>query len=210
MIVTAINGSPHKDGNIGIALNLMAEELQAEGIEVKTLHIGRELLHGCIGCGYCFTSENNLCVFANDVLNENMLQMREADGIILGSPTYYGGIAGTMKCFLDRAFFASSSSEKFRNKVGTAVVSARRAGGTEVYNQLNNYFNLAETVPAPSQYWVIGYGMEPGEIKKDAEGIQTIQKNAKGMAWLLKALKAGKNSVLEPKSEKQIQTNFIR
>lgn len=206
--VIAINGSPKADGNTAEALKIMSEELEMEGIAVETVHIGGENIRGCKGCFYCTASENNQCVIKDDILNETALKMREADGIILGSPTYYAGISGTMKCFLDRAFF--SSSRYFKYKVGTSVVVVRRAGGVDVTHQLNNYLNLSEMITPPSQYWMIGYGQMKGEILQDGEGVQTIRKNAKAMAWLLKVVAAGKETVPLPEEEQRVMMNFIR
>jgi multimeric flavodoxin WrbA len=208
MKVIAINGSPKKDGNTYIALKLMADELTKEGIEVEIIHVGGQSIHGCIACGYCKKSENNQCVFKDDILNETVLKMRQADGFILGSPTYYAGIAGTMKSFLDRTFY--SSSAYFKYKVGTSVTAVRRAGGVDVVHQLNNYLNLAETVIPPSQYWMVAYGHSKGEIMQDAEGIQTIQKNARAMAWLLKVIDAGKGKIPTPPDVTRVMTNFVR
>ncbi len=210
MKVIAINGSPRKDGNISNALLAMSEELHAEGITCETIQVGDKPIHGCIGCGQCSGAEDHLCVFRNDPLNEIVQKMRAADGLILGSPTYYGGIAGTMKCFLDRAFYSSASTGAFTNKVGAAVVSVRRAGGVDVYNQINNYFNLAEMLTPSSQYWVLGYGMTEGQIREDGEGMQTIRRNANAMAWLMKAIEAAKGSIPPPRTEKRIRTSFIR
>ena len=208
MKVIAINGSPRKHGNTGKALELMADELKLEGIEVETVHVGRELIHGCIACGYCGSSELNQCVFNDDIVNETAKRMREADGFILASPTYYAGIAGTMKAFLDRVFYTSSGY--FKYKVGTSITAVRRAGGVDTVHQLNNYLNLAQTVTPPSQYWTVGYGAKEGEILQDGEGIQTLQKNARAMAWLLKVIAAGKDSIPLPKEESRVRTNFIR
>jgi multimeric flavodoxin WrbA len=210
MNVVAINGSPRKNGNTTIALAAMAEELQSEGITTEIIQVGDKLIHGCMHCGHCLKSEHNLCLFKEDPVNEVMLKMRAADGLIVGSPTYYAGIAGTLKCFLDRAFFASGSGGAFRNKPAAAVAAVRRAGGVDVYNQLNNYFNLAEMVTPPSQYWVLGYGMNKGEIAKDSEGMQTIRRNANALAWLLKAFAAAKDSVAPPRVDARAWMNFIR
>ena len=210
MKVIAINGSPRHDGNTRIALDCMAEELQKEHISTEIIHVGKMLLHGCIGCRHCFTAENNLCIFTEDGLNDIMLRMREADGLILGAPTYFGGIPGTMKCFLDRTFYASRATPMFRNKVGAAVTTVRRAGGVDVYNQLNNYFNLSDMLIPPSQYWVIGYGREKGEISQDSEGMQAIRRNAAAMAWQLKILDATKDSIPLPRLEKRESMSFIR
>ncbi len=160
------------------------------------------------GCFYCGSSENNQCIIKTDSVNEIAMKMRDADGIILGSPTYYGGISGTMKCFLDRVFF--SSSRYFKYKVGTAVTVVRRAGGTDVTHQLDNYLTLSEMIKPPSQYWMVGYGREKGEVLQDGEGVQTIRKNARAMVWLLKVVAAGKESVPMPENEPRVMTHFIR
>lgn len=208
MKVIAVNGSPRKDGNTYIALKLMADELEKAGIETEIIQVGRKMIHGCTACGYCWSSENNQCVFKDDIVNEAAQKMRAADGMILGSPTYYAGIAGDMKSFLDRVFF--TSSVYFKYKVGTSITVVRRAGGVDVLHQLNNYFNLAETVTPPTQYWPMVYGMDKGEILQDAEGLQTIRKNARAMGWLLNVIDASKGKISLPIEEERIMTNFIR
>lgn len=208
MKVIAINGSPRANGNTAAALRVMTEELERQEIETKTIQVGHRELHGCIACGHCWSSDQNRCVFEDDLVNDTSEQMRQADGFILGSPTYYAGIAGTMKSFLDRVFF--SSSGYFRFKVATSVAVVRRAGGVDVVHQLNNYLNLSQTVLPPSQYWTIAYGMDPDEALEDAEGIQTLQKNARSMAWLLKAVQIGKYKIPLPEGEERAVTNFIR
>jgi len=208
MKVIAINGSPQKDGNTGTALAVMAEELIKEGIEVEVIHVGNEKLHGCIACRHCGKSEGNRCVFTDDIVNEISEKMRQADGFILGSPTYYAGIAGAMKCFLDRVFF--SSSVHFKYKVATAIAVVRRSGGVDVLHQLNNYLHLAEVIIPPSQYWNVAYGLRKGEILQDEEGTQTLQKNARAMAWLIKMREATKDTIPYPQAEPRKMTNFIR
>ncbi|MDR0767689.1 MAG: flavodoxin family protein [Methanosarcinales archaeon] len=208
MKVIAINGSPRADGNTAAALKVMSDELEKAGIDVEIIHVGSEQIHGCKACSYCRTSENNQCVIKDDSVNEIALKMREADGFILASPTYYAGISGTMKCFLDRVFY--SSSRYFKYKVATSAAVVRRAGGVDVTHQLNNFLTLAETITPPSQYWMVGYGAAKGEVLKDDEGIQTLRKNARAMAWLLKVVDAGKCSVPFPEEEQRVMMNFIR
>ncbi|WWU65534.1 flavodoxin family protein [Clostridium baratii] len=208
MKVIAINGSPRKNGNTSQALKIMADELEGQGIEVEIIQIGHLNIRGCIGCGYCRTSEENQCVFKDDIVNDVAKKMREADGFILASPTYYAGIAGTMKAFLDRVFY--TSSKYFKYKVATSISVVRRAGGVDVVHQLNNYLNLAQTVMPPSQYWTIAYGLAKGEVIQDKEGIQTIRKNARSMAWLLNIIDAGKEKIPAPVDEDHVMTNFIR
>lgn len=208
MKVIAINGSPHKNGNTFTVLQSMADELHKENIEVEIIHAGDKQVRGCNGCGYCRTSDHDQCVFTDDILNETAQKMRSADGIILGSPTYYGGISGTMKSFLDRAFY--SSSKYFKYKVGTSIAVVRRSGGVDVMNQLNNYFTLAETVSPPSQYWTVVYGRTKEEVIQDNEGMQTIRKNARAMAWLLKVIDFSKGNIPLPIEEERQIMNFIR
>jgi multimeric flavodoxin WrbA len=208
MKIIAINGSPRKNGNTSKALEIMGEELEKQGISVETIQIGHLDIHGCIGCGYCRTSEKNQCVFKEDLVNETAEKMREADGFILACPTYYAGIAGTMKAFLDRVFY--TSSRYFKYKVATSVSVVRRAGGVDTVHQLNNYLNLAETILPPSQYWTIAYGREKGEVEGDGEGLQTLRKNARAMAWLLQVVDAGKETIPLPAEEDRVMTNFIR
>ena len=140
MKVIAINGSPRFNGNTSMALKAMTDELERQGIETETIQIGNLSIRGCIACGHCRTSEDNKCVFKDDCVNDVAQKMREADGFILGCPTYYAGIPGTMKSFLDRVFY--SSTPYFRLKVGTTAAVVRRAGGVDVVHQLNNYLNL--------------------------------------------------------------------
>ena len=209
--VIAINGSPKKDGNTATAIEVMAEILREDGIETETLQVGGERVSGCVACEKCWQSDNNFCAIEDDVVNDFSAKMRKADGIILGAPTYYGGIPGDMKSFLDRVFF--SSSVYFKYKVGTAVAVVRRAGGLDALKGLMNFFNLAQTVTPPSQYWMLAYGRDKKEILQDAEGMQTIRKNARSMAWLLKMIAETKGKIPTPdeiKYEKRIFTNFIR
>jgi multimeric flavodoxin WrbA len=208
MKVIAVNGSPKSDGNTAQVLRAMMDILAEEGIDSELIQVGGQLIHGCVGCGYCHTSERSLCVFRDDIVDDAALKLRDAHGIILGAPTYYAGIPGDMKAFLDRVFF--SSSRYFKYKVGTAVTVVRRAGGVDVVHQLMNFFNLAETITPPSQYWTVAYGMDKGEILQDSEGMQTVRKNARAMAWLIKVIEAGKATIPSPKEEAHVFMNFIR
>lgn len=210
MKIIAVNGSPRPNGNTASALKLMAEILEKEGISVEIIQPGRENVRGCTACNQCMKSPDRLCALKSDtIVNESSLKMRAADGIILASPTYYAGIAGGMKSFLDRVFYSSSSF--FRLKVGAAVGVTRRAGAVETVQQLTNFLNLAEMVIAPSHYWTIAYGANQDEMLQDAEGVQTLEKCAANMAWLLKLIEAGKGNVPFPENpEKRMRTNFIR
>ena len=210
MKVIAINGSPRLNGNTAIALGWMTEELEREGIDVEMVHIGSRVIRGCIACGHCTSSEETLCAIKDDCVNELILAIRAANGVIFGSPTYFGGMAGTLKCTMDRIFYAGRRNGAYRNKVGAAVAAVRRGGGVETYNQMITYYHLSEMIVAPSQYWGMGFGREKEEIHQDAEGQQAIRRQACAMAWVLRMIDATKDTVPLPRVEKRLRTNFVR
>jgi multimeric flavodoxin WrbA len=210
MKIVAINGSPRKEGNTALALGAMAEVLTKEGIEVEIIHIGNKSVHGCMGCGSCGRNRNRQCIITGDPVNETVQKMIAADGIILGSPVYYAGIAGTMKCFLDRAFYvAGANGGLFNGKVGTAVVSARRSGTTPTFAGLNYYLTIANMFVAGSGYWNNVHGAGAGEAMYDGEGLQTVRNAARNMTWFLKMKQAGRD-VSTPEYDYGARTNFIR
>lgn len=206
--VAAFNGSPRKQGNTYYALRTVADELEKEGIEVEIIQVGHKIIRGCLACSHCAKSEDGQCV-TDDELNAWVQKMKAADGILLGSPVYFSGIAGTMKSFLDRAFY-SAGSGALRHKVGAAVVAVRRAGGVAVLEQLNHYLNYSEMLIPASNYWHVIYGTAPGEAAGDAEGKQIMSILGQNMAWLMKLVENGKGVVKEPEREAKIFTNFIR
>lgn len=211
MKVVAINGSPKSNGNTYEAIKAVAKELEKENIEVEIIHIGNKVVRGCLACNGCAKNKNEKCVIQNDDVNEWIQKMKDADGIILGSPVYYSAVAGTMKAFLDRAFYvASSNGGLFRHKVGASVVAVRRSGGIPVFDQLNNYINYSEMVMPTSNYWNVVYGTAPGEAAKDEEGMQIMRVLGKNMAWIMKLIEFGKGKVEEPEREKKTFMNFIR
>lgn len=211
MKVVAINGSPKSNGNTYEAIKAVAKELEKENIEVEIIHIGNKVVRGCLACNGCAKNKNERCVIQNDDVNEWIQKMKDADGIILGSPVYYSAVAGTMKAFLDRAFYvASSNGGLFRHKVGASVVAVRRSGGIPVFDQLNNYINYSEMVMPTSNYWNVVYGTAPGEAAKDEEGMQIMRVLGKNMAWIMKLIEFGKGKVEEPEREKKTFMNFIR
>ncbi|MBR4646903.1 MAG: flavodoxin family protein [Bacteroidales bacterium] len=200
-----INGSPHTNGCTFTALNIVAEELQKNGIETEIIHIGNKDIRGCIACGKC--SELGHCVF-NDMVNEVAPKFEQADALIIGSPVYYAGIAGTMKSFLDRLFF----STHFRKcmKVGAAVCSARRSGTTATFDQLNKYFTISEMPIAASQYWNMVHGFTSEDVMQDAEGCQVMRVLGRNVAFLVRAITAERERNGLPEKEVTRYTNFIR
>lgn len=211
MKVIAINGSPNKEGNTFHALRLAGEELRAKGIEFEILHIGHKLIHGCLACYKCAANKDEKCTIVTDDLNKWIQQIKNADGIILGSPVYYSGVAGTMKSFLDRVFFVSSSNGNlFRHKVGAGVAAVRRTGGSSTLDCLNHYFSITQMIHVTSNYWNVIHGAAPGEVIQDGEGVQTMRLLGKNMAWVLKMKEATANTIKAPEAEQKVVTNFIR
>ncbi|AJH00392.1 MULTISPECIES: flavodoxin family protein [Clostridium] len=211
MKVVAFNGSPKKNGNTYEAIKAVAEELKKENIDVEIVHVGNKVIRGCMACGGCARNMNEKCVMQNDEVNDWIQKMKEADGIILGSPVHYSAIAGTMKSFLDRAFYVTSvNNGMLRHKVGASVVAVRRSGGVPTFTQLNNYLNYSEMLMPTSNYWNVVHGTAPGEAVQDEEGMQIMRVLGKNMAWLLKLADSGKANVEESKGEEKIFTNFIR
>ncbi len=211
MKVVAFNGSPRKDGNTYYALKTVGEELLNQGIEFEIIHVGNKAVRGCMACMGCVRNQNEKCVVATDEVNDWIQKMKEADGILLGAPVHYAGIGGTMKSFLDRAFFVTSANKSMlRNKVGATVVAVRRSGGVSTFDGLNHYIMYSEMIMPTSNYWNVTHGLAAGEAAKDEEGNQIMRILGKNMAWLLKVLAAGKPLVASVLPEKKTYTNFIR
>ena len=200
-----INGSPHPNGCTYTALSVVAKELENNGIEAEIVHVGHKDIHGCIACGKC--RETGKCVF-NDVVNEVVPKFEQADALVIGSPVYFAGVAGTMHSFLDRLFFSTPFSK--RMKVGAAVCSARRAGTTATFDQLNKYFTISEMPIASSRYWNMVHGHTAEDALQDEEGIQCMRILGRNMAFLVKAIAAEKEKNSLPEAEEAKFTNFIR
>lgn len=209
MKVIAINGSPKSSGNTAHAIELVAKELKNEGIETEVIQVGNRVFRGCMACGMCAKNRDEKCVF-DDGINEIIQKMKNADGIILGSPVHYSAVGGTMKSFLDRAFYvAGVNGGLFRHKVGTSIVAVRRSGGLPTFNQLNNFLNYSEMLMPTSNYWNVIHGRAPGEVLQDEEGMQIMRVLGKNMAWLLKLKENGKD-IPVPEKENKIFTSFVR
>ena len=152
--VLLINGSPHAHGCVDTALQEIVGVLNDEGIETEVVHIGARPVGGCIACGGC--SRGGGCVF-DDVVNEVAEKFREADGLIIGSPVYYGSPNGTILSFLDRLFYSTGVGNpngfSKQMKVGAAVVDCRRGGNTASFDVLNKYFTISGMPVVSSTYW---------------------------------------------------------
>lgn len=210
MKVLLVNGSPHEEGCTYTALTEVAKTLNEEGIETEIFWIGIIPLAGCIACKICIKSGR--CAF-NDRVNDFLDIAKDADGFIFGSPVHYAAASGAITSFMDRVFYADlqGGRQSFYLKPAAAVISARRAGTTAAFDQLNKYFAISEMPIISSRYWNMVHGAKPEDVKKDLEGLQIMRMLARNMAWFLKCKEAGaKAGVQLPVKEENVFTNFIR
>ena len=206
MKVLLINGSPHEAGCTYTALQEVAARLHAHGVETELFQLGKKPMAGCIDCRKC--EQTGRCAFG-DAVNGILENISSFDGMVVGSPVYYGGPAGQLTAFLDRLFYAGGSV--FAGKLGAAVVSCRRGGATAASERMNQYFLMNNMPVVPSQYWNQVHGFTPEEVRQDAEGMQTMRTLADNMAWLLACIEAGRRAGAGlPAYEERVMTNFIR
>ena len=191
MKVVAVNGSARKNGNTGILLRTVLAEIEAEGIETELLSLAGKPVAGCIGCYKCFEKKNGLCAVEKDGANEVIARMSAADGLLMGSPTYFSDVTASMKGLIERAGMVSrANGHMFARKPGAAVVAVRRAGANHVMSTINYFFLISQMMVVGSSYWPMGMGREPGEVEKDEEGMETMRVLGRNMAWLLKKIHA--------------------
>jgi multimeric flavodoxin WrbA len=208
MKVILVNGSPHEKGCTFTALNEVARTLNEEGITTEFFWIGTKPISGCIACRKCF--ETKICAIS-DCVNDFKELAKSADGFIFGSPVHYAGASGAMTSFADRVFYSEMGSKTFYLKPAACVLSARRAGTTAAFDQLNKYFTINQMPVISSKYWNMVHGNRPEEVLQDLEGMQIMRVLGRNMAWFLKCKEAGlKAGVPWPKQEGFIATNFIR
>ncbi len=205
MKILLINGSPHKSGTTFAALDEIKHTLEAEGVDSEIIQVGHLALHGCLGCASC--RERGECIF-DDAVNEVAKKFKEANGIVVGSPVHYASPAGALISFLDRLFYSTGFDK--RDKVGAAVVCARRGGCTASFDVLNKYFSISGMPIVTSTYWNQVHGANSDDAALDLEGMQCMRNLARNMAFLIKSLELGKEHVGLPNVEKGSRTNFIR
>ncbi len=190
MKVVAFNGSARKDGNTAILVNTVFAELKKESIRTELVQLAGKEIRGCTACGTCFTNQDKRCAINDDILNDCIGKMLDADGIILASPTYFADVSTEMKALIDRAgLVAKANQDMFRRKVGASVVAVRRAGAIHAFDTMNHFFFISEMIVPGSSYWNIGIGgHDPEDAKNDEEGLLTMQTLGANMAWLLKKI----------------------
>ena len=202
--VLLLNGSPHAHGCTAAALDEMIRTFEAEGVETELIQVGSKSIRGCIACGKC--GQTGVCVF-DDLVNEVAPKFAAADGLVVGSPVYYGSPNGTILSFLDRLFYSTGGIDKHM-KVGAAVVSCRRGGNTAAFDVLNKYFTISGMPVASSSYWNQVHGFSAEDVKKDLEGLQTMRNLARNMAFLIRAIAREREASGLPPMEHDSFTSF--
>lgn len=205
MKVLLINGSPHVDGVIALALKELSDTLNRCDIETEIIHVGNKNIRGCIACRSC--KKTGKCVF-DDCVNEIAFKLKDADGLVVGAPVYYGSANSTVVSLLTRLFY--SINYDLSMKVGASVVSARRSGCTATFDELNKFFTISGMPIASSTYWNNIHGNNKEDGMQDLEGLQVMRNLGKNMAFLIKSIALGKEKYGEVELENNVRTNFIR
>ena len=189
MKVVAFNGSARKNGNTAILINYALQGLEKEGIETELVQLSGKKIRGCIACMKCFENKDQRCSVTNDDVNSCIEKMIDADGIILGSPTYFANISTELKALIDRSGMTGIANDRmFKRKVGAAVIAVRRGGSIHAFNAINHFFFIEEMIVPGSIYWNMGFGLDKGEVENDDEGVDTMKVLGENMAWLLKKI----------------------
>ena len=211
MKVLLVNGGPHKAGCTNRALQEVAYTLIKEGIDTEIFWIGNKPIGGCIACKKCV--QTGKCVF-DDVVNQFREKAYEADGFIFGTPVHYGAASGNMTAFMDRLFYSELGGNKnkaFYLKPAAAVISARRAGTTATFDQINKYFTIQEMPIVSSRYWNMVHGATAEQVEEDLEGLYTMRVLGRNMAYMLRCQEAARKAGVKlPEQEPAIFTNFVR
>ena len=201
--VLLLNGSPHPHGCTAAALEEMMNVFEKEGMETELIQVGSKAVRGCIACNRCV--EAGRCVF-DDLVNETAPKFEKADGLVVGSPVYYGSPNGTILSFMDRLFYSTPFSKHM--KVGASVVTCRRGGNSASFDVLNKYFTISSMPVASSTYWNQVHGFTAEDVKKDLEGLQTMRNLARSMSFMIKAFADAKEKYGYPELEEGIFTSF--
>ncbi len=188
MKVIAFNGSARENGNTHALLGIVLRRLASQGIDTELIWLGNEPLSGCRACYLCLKNKDGLCS-QDDEINSYLGKMIEADGILLGSPTYFADVSANMKALIERCgMVARVNGDLLKRKVGAGVVAVRRAGSFHVFSSLNAFFLIGQMIVPGSSYWNLGIGKDPGEAAGDPEGVKTMEDLGSNMAWLLKRI----------------------
>ena len=189
MKVIAFNASVRENGNTAILIKQVFKELESSGIQTELIQLAGQRICGCIGCGQCSITKNNKCAITGDLMNEYIAKMAQAEGIIIGSPTYFADCTAGAKALIERAGMVSRANNNlFKRKVGAAVVAVRRGGAIHAFDSINHFFTIGEMIIVGASYWNMGIGREIGEVSNDPEGLNTMSVLGKNISWLMKKI----------------------
>jgi len=186
MYVVAFNGSPRADGNTSRAIRYALAEIENVGIKTNLIHIGGKPVHGCRGCMKCAENQDRCCAITDDIVNSCIEEMIKADGIIIGSPTYFSDMTAETKALIDRSGFVTRvNGNLMSRKAGAAISVARRAGAVCTIDAIQHLFTINDMVTIGSTYWNVAFGLAPGDVDSDEEGIETMRRLGQNMVWFL-------------------------
>lgn len=189
MKVVAFNCSPRANGNTAHMIATVLKVLEDHGIETEMVQVGGNDLHGCRACQGCSRNKDMRCVLSDDILNNCIEKMVSADGIIIGSPTYFSDLTTEAKALIDRAGYVTRANGMvLKHKVGAAVSAVRRAGGICTFDSINHFFSINDMITVGSSYWNVSLSRVPGDYEEDAEGVKTMEDLGESMAWILEKI----------------------
>lgn len=187
MKVIAFNGSPKKEGNTYHLLRHVLDEVEKHGIPTELVQVGGKKVHPCTACGKCGENLDRCCVIDNDLVNECIAKIADADAVVIGTPTYFAGVTPEIKAFMDRVFFvAKQNGDLFRRKAGAGVAAERRSGAVCAVDCINHYFGISGMFSVGSRYWNNAKGLTPGDVDGDPEGVDTMRQLGENIAWFVK------------------------
>lgn len=186
MKVVLISGSPKPNGNTALLMQECAKVIEDRGVEAEVVSFAGMKIESCIACGKC--SKTGECGL-NDGLNDVIAKIRAAEGLIVGTPVYFGTARGDVMCALQRIGYVSRNSDKYlTGKVGGPIAVARRGGQTLTLQEMLMFFLINDMIVPGSSYWNMVFGRLPGEALNDEEGMATVRHFAENVANLVKQL----------------------
>lgn len=189
MKVVAFNCSPRANGNTAHMIATVLKVLEDHGIETEMVQVGGNDLHGCRACQGCSRNKDMRCVLSDDMLNDCIEKMVSADGIIIGSPTYFSDLTTEAKALIDRAGYVTRANGMvLKHKVGAAISAVRRAGGICTFDSINHFFSINDMITVGSSYWNVSLSRVPGDYEEDTEGVKTMEDLGESMAWILEKI----------------------
>jgi multimeric flavodoxin WrbA len=185
--ILGIVGSPRIRGNTEYLVAETLKTMEKYGVQTELVRLSDKEIKSCDACLSCRKTGD---CWIKDDLKSIFDKMTNADGIILSSPVYFGSATPQIKALIDRAGYLSIAKGRvFENKVGGAIVVARRAGHNFTLAQLLFFFLHQGMIVPGSTYWNIAFGREKNEVINDDEGLQTVQNFAEKMIWLIRKIK---------------------